>query len=182
VSISAILVRRSSEDSNRPEFPGLRRPLNTTGEHFMSNSRIKNVNRLLWTAQIVAALIFLFAGSMKFIMPAEKMQQGPIVFSMAFMHFIGTCECLGAFGLILPGLFRIRTWLTPLAAAGLTLIMSGATAVTVPAMGVAPALIPAIIGLVTAAIVYGRRVVAPIAELQARTLTTIARGTEQCAT
>jgi hypothetical protein len=127
----------------------------------MSSSRKNTINRLLWTAQSVAALIFLFAGSMKFIMPAEKMQQGPIVFSMAFLYFIGTCECLGALGLLLPGLFRNRTWLTPLAAAGLTIIMIGAASVTAPAMGVAPALIPAIVGLITATIAYGRWTVSP---------------------
>jgi DoxX-like protein len=138
----------------------------------MSNSRSNTANRLLWTAQIVAAMIFLFAGSMKFIMPADKMQQGPIIFSMAFMHFIGTCECLGALGLVLPGLFRIRTWLTPLAAAGLTIIMIGATAVTLAAMGVAPALIPAVIGLITATIAYRRGLVSPIAELPRRVLRT----------
>ena len=30
------------------------------------------------------------------------------------MRFIGTCEVLGAFGLILPGVVRLWTTLTPL--------------------------------------------------------------------
>src|SRR5699024_2255326 len=115
----------------------------------MRATNTKNINRLLWTAQTLAALLFLFAGSMKFIMPADKMQQGPIVFSMTFIHFIGICECLGAMGLLLPGMFRIHTWLTPLAAAGLTIIMIGATTVTVIGMGAAAAILPAIIGIVT---------------------------------
>jgi len=38
-------------------------------------------------------------------------------------------EVLGAFGLVLPGLLRIRQGLTPLAAAGLVIIMIGATVV-----------------------------------------------------
>ena len=130
----------------------------------MSTSRARTANRLLWTAQILAALIFLFAGSMKFIMPAEKMQQGPIVFPLAFLYFIGLCECLGALGLVLPGLTRIHTELTPLAAAGLTIIMIGATIVTVLAMGVAAAIFPAVVGLVTAWIAYGRTRVVPIAD------------------
>ena len=86
----------------------------------MSTSHTKTLNRILWTAQSIIALLFLFAGSMKFIIPAEQMQQGPINLPIAFMHFIGACECLGALGLILPSVLRIRTWLTPLAAAGLT--------------------------------------------------------------
>ena len=127
-----------------------------------SNSR--TANRLLWTAQILAALIFLFAGSMKFIMPAEKMQQGPVVLPLAFLYFIGVCECLGALGLILPAATRVRPGLTPLAAAGLTIIMIGATVVSIRSMGVAMGIFPAIVGIITAFIAYGRTRIAPIAE------------------
>src|SRR6476469_2494942 len=130
----------------------------------MSNPRPNTLNRLLWTAQTAAALLFLCAGAMKFIMPAEKMQQGPIVFSMAFLHFIGACECLGALGLLLPGVTRIHTWLTPLAAAGLTVIMIGATTVTIAGMGAAAAILPAVVGIVTTWIAYSRTRVAPIPE------------------
>lgn len=130
----------------------------------MSKPSPKTLNRLLWTAQTVTALLFLFAGSMKFIMPADKMQQGPIVFSMTFIHFIGICEILGALGLLLPGLTRVQTWLTPLAAAGLTIIMIGATTVTIAGMGIAPSLFPLVVGAVTTWIAYGRARLAPIAE------------------
>ena len=136
----------------------------------MSTSTARTANRILWTAQILAALLFLFAGSMKFIMPAEKMQQGPIVFPLAFLYFIGLCECLGALGLVLPGLTRIHTELTPLAAAGLTIIMIGATSVTVLSMGVVPAIFPAVVGLVTAWIAYGRTRVEPLSDAPRRRL------------
>ncbi len=128
----------------------------------MPAANTRTANRPLWTAQILAAVIFLFAGSMKFILPAEKMQEGPIVFPMAFIYFIGTCECLGALGLILPAVTRIRTGLVPLAAAGLTIIMIGATTVTVMSMSVAAAIVPAVVGLITAWIAYGRTRVAPL--------------------
>lgn len=137
----------------------------------MSSPSLKTTNRLLWTAQTFAALLFLFAGSMKFIMPPEKMQQGPVVLPLVFLYFIGVCECLGALGLLLPGVARIQTWLTPLAAAGLTIIMIGATAVTVP-MSIPGALFPAIVGLLTAWIAYARTNVAPIAEAPRRVLRT----------
>ena len=123
----------------------------------MSSSRARTTNRLLWAAQIVVALLFIFAGSMKFIMPAAKLQQGPLVLPMAFIHFIGVCECLGALGLVLPGVLRFQTWLTPLAAAGLTIIMIGATVVTVLAMGAAAAILPAVVGTITVVIALGRR-------------------------
>ena len=54
-------------------------------------------------------------------------------------------EGLGAIGLILPGLLRLRPGLTPLAAAGLVLIMSGATVLTLAGGEVAPALIPLVV-------------------------------------
>ena len=130
----------------------------------------KTVNRLLWIAQSLTAALFLFAGSMKFIIPAERMQQGPIVLPMAFLYFIGICECLGAFGLLLPGLLRIRTSLTPLAAAGLTLIMVGATTISVLAMGVAAGILPAVVGLITTSIVYGRTRIVPIPNARTHSL------------
>jgi uncharacterized membrane protein YphA (DoxX/SURF4 family) len=136
----------------------------------MSSPSPKTTNRILWTAQTLTALLFLFAGSMKFIMPPEKMQQGPVVLPLAFMYFIGICECLGALGLVLPGITRIQTWLTPLAAAGLTIIMIGATAITAFSMSVPAALFPAIVGVVTAWISYARTNVAPIAEARRHVL------------
>jgi uncharacterized membrane protein YphA (DoxX/SURF4 family) len=129
----------------------------------MPTPTVRTANRLLWTAQTLAALLFLFAGSMKFIMPADKMQQGPIVLPLAFIYFIGICECLGALGLILPGVTRIRTLLTPLAAAGLTVIMIGATAISVLGMGALAGIFPAVVGVVTAWIAYGRTRIAPLA-------------------
>jgi hypothetical protein len=136
----------------------------------MSTSTARTANRLLWTAQALTALLFLFAGATKFVLPADKLQQGPIVFSLAFMYFIGACECLGAIGLVLPALTRIRTELTPLAAAGLTIIMIGATTVSILAMGVAAGTFPAVVGLVTAAIAYGRTRVVPLPNARRRLL------------
>ena len=128
----------------------------------MSTSSLKIRNRALWTAQILVALLFVFAGSMKFLMPVEKMQQGPVVFPLAFMYFIGGCEVLGGLGLVLPGLTRVATYLTPLAAAGLTIIMIGATTVSVIGFGVAGAIVPGLVGLLTTWIAYSRTRVVPL--------------------
>jgi hypothetical protein len=65
-------------------------------------------------------------------------------------------EVLGAMGLILPGLLRIRPGLTPLAAAGLTIIMIGATGLTLAGGQVATALIPLVVGMLSAFVAYGR--------------------------
>ena len=80
----------------------------------------------LWIAQVLLGLLFLFAGGAKLVLPAEALK-GPV--PVLFLRFIGVCEVLGAIGLILPGLLRIRPGLTPFAAAGLASIMIGATVV-----------------------------------------------------
>jgi uncharacterized membrane protein YphA (DoxX/SURF4 family) len=134
----------------------------------MPTSSARTVNRLLWTAQTLTAVLFLFAGSMKFIMPADKMQQGPVVLPIAFIYFIGICECLGGLGLVLPGVTRIRTHLTPLAAAGLTIIMIGATVISVVGMGALAGIFPAVVGVVTAWIAYGRIRIAPLTDAPRR--------------
>ncbi|HEX6573713.1 MAG TPA: DoxX family protein, partial [Gemmatimonadaceae bacterium] len=110
------------------------------------------------------AALFLFAGSTKFMIPPEQLHQGPIALPLAFMYFIGIAEVLGGFGLVLPGLFKVQTWLTPLAAAGLTIIMVGAVSVTVAGMGVFAGTFPAVVGIVTTWIAYARTRVAPIAD------------------
>ena len=115
----------------------------------------------LWTVQGLLALLFLFAGAMKFIMPIEVMTK-QIPFPAWFLYFIGVVELLGAIGLILPGVLRIRTGLTPLAASGLVIIMIGATVLTVAVNGVAPALMPLIVGLLSVFVAYGRWRLAPI--------------------
>jgi len=115
----------------------------------------KKANVLLWTAQGLLALIFLFAGGMKLVLPLE-MLKGPVPLPGLFLKFIGVAEVLGAIGLILPGLLRVRPGLTPLAAAGLVIIMIGATVVTLLGGTVAPALIPFTVGLLAAFVARGR--------------------------
>ena len=93
-------------------------------------------------------------------MPVEEMtKQVPL--PGLFLRFIAVAEVLGALGLILPGLLRIRPGLTPLAAAGLVIIMIGATVVTLMTADVALALIPLAVGLLSAFVAYGRWRLAP---------------------
>ena len=115
-----------------------------------------NRNRTLWGVQGLLAALFLFAGGMKLATPIEVLaMMSP--FPGEFIRFIGVCEVLGALGLVLPGLLRVRRELTPLAAAGLVAIMSGATLSTLAVGGGAMALLPLAIGLLAAAVAYGRR-------------------------
>jgi hypothetical protein len=114
----------------------------------------------LWIVQGLLAALFLFAGGMKLVLPLEKLT-GPVSLPGPFLRFIGVAEVLGAIGLILPGLLRIRTSLTPLAAAGLVIIMIGATVIGLVAGDVAMALIPLVVGLLSAFVAYGRWRLAP---------------------
>ena len=109
----------------------------------------------LWIVQVLLALLFLFAGGMKLILPLEKMQ-GPVTLPGGFLRFIGVAEVLGGLGLILPTLLRIRPGLTPLAAAGLVIIMIGAVVTTLVGGDVASALIPAVVGILLLFVAYNR--------------------------
>ena len=116
----------------------------------------------LWIIQGLLALLFIFSGVMKFMIPVEEMTKQMPMFSGLFIHFIGVCEILGALCLILPGLFRIKTVLTPIAASCLVVIMIGATVVTLQIHGAAQASGPAVVGLLLVFVAYGRARLAPL--------------------
>jgi uncharacterized membrane protein YphA (DoxX/SURF4 family) len=116
---------------------------------------------VLWVVQVLLALLFLFAGVSKLIMSIEEMTRD-IRLPGTFLRFIGVVEILGAIGLILPSWLRIRPGLTPLAAAGLVIIMIGATVLSLT-LGIKLALMPFVVGLLAAFVAYGRWKLAPIA-------------------
>jgi hypothetical protein len=118
------------------------------------------MNRALWIVQILLAALFLFTGVSKLMMPAEQLTAGGSL-SAGFLRFISVCEILGAFGLILPGLLRIRPGLTPLAALGLFVIVIGATVVTLTSMAWTWAILPAVTSVLAAFVAYGRWKIAP---------------------
>ncbi|MFN8589847.1 MAG: DoxX family protein [Thermomicrobiales bacterium] len=114
-----------------------------------------NRNRALWIGQIVLAVVFLFAGSMKLLTPLEALAaMSP--FPGMFIRFIGVCEVLGAVGLILPWALRVLPGLTPLAAVGLAVIMLGATTTTVLLGGGVMAAPTVVLGLLAALVANGR--------------------------
>ena len=110
----------------------------------------------LWIVQGVLAALFLFSGAMKLITPAQTLAQQAHMSGM-FLKLIGVFEVLGALGLVLPGIARIRPELTPVAAAGLVIIMIGAVVVTIRQNGGPLVAIPAITGVLCAVVAWGRR-------------------------
>jgi hypothetical protein len=118
------------------------------------------MNVALWIVQGLLAALFLFAGGAKLVLPLDQMA-GPVALPGWFLRFLGVAEVLGALGLVLPGLLRIRPGLTPLAAAGLVIIMIGATVVTLVGGMVAVALMNVVVALLAAFVAYGRWRLAP---------------------
>jgi uncharacterized membrane protein YphA (DoxX/SURF4 family) len=132
-------------------------------ERTLTHSHHK-AHALLWTLQVLLALVFLFAGGTKLALPIEMMKL-PVPLPGLFLRFIGLCEVLGALGLILPGWLNIRTSLTPLAALGLFIIMIGATTITMMGGQFTAALFPATVGVLTAGVGVGRWRVVPFVPL-----------------
>ena len=129
----------------------------------VDDTRHLKLSVALWIAQCLLALVFLFTGSMKLLMPADLLEtQTPL--PIGFVRFLGLCEAAGAFGLILPSLLRIRPGLTPLAAACLVVLMFAATILTpiLIAPDIALMLMPLIVGMLAAFVAYGRSRLAPI--------------------
>src|SRR6266496_3794345 len=92
------------------------------------------MNTALWIAAGLLAAAFLIAGSTKLLIPREKLARAPgggwvLDFSPTFVKAVGAIEIVGVIGLILPRLLDIAPVLTPLAAVGLGLIMTGAVIV-----------------------------------------------------
>ena len=113
------------------------------------------MNIALWIVQALLAALFLFAGTMKFLTPIDGMTK-QIAMPGWFLYFIGVSEVLGALGLVLPWLLGVKPWLTPLAAAGLVIIMIGATATTLLTVDYASTAIPVVVGILCAFVAHGR--------------------------
>ncbi|MBP7961736.1 MAG: DoxX family protein [Caldilineaceae bacterium] len=86
------------------------------------------MNILLWLLQILLGVLFLYSGTLHFIIPPGLPPQMAWMYELptGLHYFSGTAEILIGLGLILPGLTRIQTRLTPLAALGLVVVMAGA--------------------------------------------------------
>lgn len=119
------------------------------------------MNIALWIIQILLVLLFLFAGGTKLVMSTEDLQRlaspNQVQFPILFIRFLGVVEVLGALGLVLPGLFRTKKGLTPLAAIGLAILMVGAVIVTMAGDGIKFAITPLVALLLCVFVAYGRR-------------------------
>jgi DoxX-like family len=79
-----------------------------------------------------------------------------------FVLFIGTCEVLGALGLVLPSVLRIRPGLTIVAASCLALLTLCAATYQLMAAAPVNAVLALIFGALAAFVAYGRWRLAPV--------------------
>ena len=115
----------------------------------------KPVRFALWIIQGLLAAVFLVAGGMKLVLPVAALTRD-LPLSGGFIRFIGVLEVLGGLGLVLPGLLHFRPALTPLAALGLVLVMSGAFGVSLVTGHANTAAIPVVVGVLLAVVAVVR--------------------------
>lgn len=122
------------------------------------------MNILLWVLQILIGIYFFFVGVVHFIVPPGLPAAMSWMYDLpAGLHyFSGAAEILAGLGLILPGLTRIQTRLTPLAGAGLVFVMVGAATWHFPRGEVQNIVFNLILAAIAAFIAYGRWQLRPL--------------------
>jgi len=122
------------------------------------------MHALLWILQVLLSVYFLFAGVVHFVLPPGLPAPMAWMYDLPpVWHIIaGTAEILAAFGLILPGLTRIQTRLTPLASLGLVLVMMGAAGWHLLRQETTNFLGNILVATVAAFVAYGRWRLAPL--------------------
>jgi uncharacterized membrane protein YphA (DoxX/SURF4 family) len=120
------------------------------------------MNALLWTLQILLAAAFFAHGWMFLFPPADLVAEMNAVIPPGFRLFLGVAEVLAAIGLTLPGITRITPWLIPCAAAGVMVVMVGATILHIQRNEISSAAITTILLLIATFVAYMRWKMMPI--------------------
>jgi uncharacterized membrane protein YphA (DoxX/SURF4 family) len=122
------------------------------------------MNIALWIVQVLLAAAFIFAGVTKAFRYEYAHATLPWVKDVprGLTTFIGVAELLGGLGLLLPALTGILPWLTPLAAAGLALIMLLAIGFHATRREWSAIGFNAVLLLLAVFVAYGRFVIVPL--------------------
>lgn len=118
------------------------------------------MNVALWILQGLVALLFGFAGSAKLFLPIDQLaKRFPWMAKVSplFVRFLGVCELAGAVGLIAPEATAILPTLTPVAALGLSALMTCAIVFHVVRREMTSTVRAVVILLLVVAITIGRR-------------------------
>ena len=128
------------------------------------------MNIVLWILQVLLGIYFLFVGVNHFIVPPGLPAPMSWVYELStgLHYFSGTAEILAGLGLILPGLTKIQTRLTPLAGTGLVLVMVGAIVWHVQRGEVVNIFSNLILAVLAGFVAYGRWRLSPLPDRQNR--------------
>ena len=91
----------------------------------------KGLHFTLWFVQVLLFVAFAMAGFMKTTQPFDALNKAmpwTLAVPQPIVRFIGASELAGAIGLLLPAATRVLPFLTPLAGAGLAVVMALASA------------------------------------------------------
>lgn len=109
---------------------------------------------IYWIIQIVLAVLFMIFGVKELFLPIDRLA-AQVPLPAVFIRIIGTLEILGAFGLVVPAVFKRYAILTSLAAWGLVILMIGATVVVYATDGPIASLFPFLTGIFCASVSVG---------------------------
>ena len=128
------------------------------------------MNIVLWILQVLLGIYFLFVGVNHFIVPPGLPAPMSWMYELStgLHYFSGTAEILAGLGLILPGLTKIQTRLTPLAGTGLVLVMVGAIVWHVQRGEVVNIFSNLILAVLAGFVAYGRWRLSPLPDRQNR--------------
>lgn len=121
------------------------------------------MNIALWVLQVLLAVAFAAHGFLFLFPSAEMLEMMNAMLAPSFRLFLGVAEVLAAIGLILPAITRILPWLVPCAAAGIMMVMIGATILHAARGEVSSALTTVVLLAMATFVAYGRWKVKPIA-------------------
>ena len=120
------------------------------------------MNITLWVLQVLLAVAF-FAHGLLFLFPPADMLELMKPIPPGFRLFLGVAEVLAAVGLTLPGVARILPWLISCAAAGVMVIMIGATIFHTVRGEISSAITTVVLLVIATFVAYMRWKVKPIA-------------------
>lgn len=123
------------------------------------------MHALLWVLQGLLGVYFIVTGVVHFIVPPGLPEPMAWMYELSpALHYLaGTAEVLAGLGLVLPGVLRVHTYLTPLAALGLVLVMLGAAGWHLGRGEYASIVMNLILAALAAFVAYGRWKLMPFA-------------------
>ncbi len=127
----------------------------------MENKNSKWWNTLLWLAQVLLAITFIWAGAMKLFKPADLPWQW-IKENPNLVKVTGIIDLLAGVGLVLPALLRIQPTLTIYASYGIITLMIGASMFHIVRGETAQIGFNIFVALTAVFIAWGRQKKAPI--------------------